>query len=486
MRVISVDIGATSGRVRVVKEEHGILSYEEIRRFSNHTYRDKNGSLRWDFSFLFSNVVDGIKNALRKYPDVASVGIDTWGVDYGLLDKEGKLIQDPLCYRDEKSIQSQKELLKKITYLDIYSVTGIQNRHFNTIYQLYQEKTDFKDVSTLLLIPDLIAYLLTGEKRREETNASTTALYDQKEKKISSGLLSQIGVPESIFPRRIYPGEVYGVRKKAFLPKDRNRSLPVLAVCTHDTGSAVLGANGKYPFAYLSSGTWSLLGTEIKTPIKNEDTYKANFTNEIGYGSSIRFLKNTMGRFLINETRKDYEKKGILISVPEIKDLVLKAGDMDSYLDVDDPLFETPGDRLRKIDSYLEKTSQKKPSSPGERRKRIYVSMALAYKTIFDKLLALTGQELDSLLIVGGGNQASVLNQYTANSLARRVVTGSNESTVLGNSVCQFLHHGVYKNRVEARKAIGRSIDSQVFYPEDVEDWKQKYESYQKVIHKGE
>ena len=486
MKVISVDLGATSGRVRIVKEDNGILSYEEIHRFLNKSYRDKEGTLRWDFSYLFNEVVKGISLSLEKYPDAASIGIDTWGVDYGLLDQKGELLSDPVCYRDEGTFESQRKLLEKVSYQEIYSITGIQNRHFNTIYQLYVEKSDFKKVSTLLLRPDLIAYFLTGKRRREETNASTTSLYSRKEKKISSQLLNRINVPERIFPQRIYPGEEYGLRKDEFLPEGRKHSIPVLAVTTHDTASAVLGSNGKYPVAYLSSGTWSLLGTELNNPFRNKETYKANFTNEIGYGSTIRFLKNTRGRFLINEVRNDYQKKGIKIPVSSIAKLVKESKDLPTYLNADDPAFETPGNRLDKIDSYLTKTNQEKPATPGERRKIIYTSRAMTYRRILDKLIELTGEKIDSLLVVGGGNQAVILNQYTADAINKPVITGSSEATVLGNSLCQFIHFSVFKDREEGREAIGRSIESQTFYPEETNLWNEKYQSYLKIIGKGE
>lgn len=481
MNVISVDLGATSGRVRAVFEKDGILSYKEEHRFDNKSYRDQEGRLRWDFSYLFGEVVKGILSALHDSPNSVSIGIDTWGVDYGLLDKEGSLIEDPLCYRDEGSYQKQKDLLSSIPYSDIYKITGIQDRHFNTIYQLYKRKGGYEDVSSFLRIPDLIAYRLTGERRREETNASTTSLYDFDQKRISSELLSLIQVPERIFPKRIHAGEVYGYRKKEYLPCGRDRKIPVVAVATHDTASAVLAASGEKGFAYLSSGTWSLLGTEIERPLKTEETLKANFTNEIGYGSNIRFLKNTRGRFLNNEVRKDYKKKGQPVEVSDIAPLIEKAKDRDVYLDVDNPLFETPGNRLSKIASYLERTKQEIPSSPGERRKVIYTSRALTYRKLFVLLEKLTGKTMDSFLIVGGGNQADILNQYTADALGVRVRTGAMEATVLGNALCQFIKAGAFKDKEEGRRAISRSVKRKTYLPENKEEWERRYASYKKI-----
>lgn len=474
MKVISVDLGATSGRVMTVSHENHRFSYEENARFANRVYQDEAGVLRWDFSYLLKNVIEGIQKALEKNPDIVSIGIDTWAVDYGFL-KEGKLVQDPACYRDKRTFASQKEVLDKIPFPKIYSLCGIQNLHFNTIYQLASEKRDWNEVDTFLMIPDLIAYFLTGEARLEETNASTTSLYLRDEKRLSKDLLDAIHVPERIFPKTILPGEKYGNLKKEFLPKNISHEVAVLAVATHDTGSAVLGANGQGEFAYLSSGTWSLIGTELNHPIINEESREDNFTNEIGYHSTIRFLKNTMGMFLINEVRNDYKERGNEIKVSEIAPLVKEASEVDCFLDINNPLFETPGKMLSKIEKYCRETSQAVPSTPGEMMKVIYRSMALSYRNLMEKLMKLTGVHFSSLLVVGGGNQASVLNQYTADACGLEVITGSSEATVLGNSLAQFLALREVASVQEGRKDISASIESQRYLPSQKAFWDREY-----------
>ena len=476
MKVISIDLGATSGRVMTLVYEQNKFTYHENARFLNKVY-EKNGVLRWDFNYLFANILQGIKAALKENPDIASIGIDTWGVDYGLL-KDGKLIDDPVCYRDTRTFEPQKELLNRIPFEKIYSLVGIQNLHFNTIYQLYAEKENIKQVDTLLMIPDLIAYYLTGEMRLEETNASTTSLYSQQEGAINQELLDWIDIPNRIFPKIIHPGEVYGNLKAEFLPNGMTRNIPVTAVCTHDTGSAVLGANGISPFAYISSGTWSLIGTELDKPIINQDSLKANFTNEIGYASSIRFLKNTMGMFLINEVRNDYKAKGVEIPVSQIVDEVLKSEDLDTYLAVDDPLFETPGNMLSKIEQYLVKTNQKMPNSPGQMMRVIYKSMALTYHKIILQLESLSHHKFESILVVGGGNQAEILNQYTANACHLDVITGPSEATVIGNGLAQLLSLKAISSVKEGREIISHSITSNIYHPTEVEYWKKQYENY--------
>ncbi len=480
MKVISIDIGATSGRVMTVMEKDGILTYEENLRFPNKIIEEEN-TYYWDFPLLLSHVRLGIQKALTKYNDIKSLSIDTWGVDYGILSSEGKLKGNPLCYRDEHSYQKQKELLSLLPFEKIYQKVGIQNLHFNTIYQLYKDERIEKG-DKILLIPDLIAYFLTGFMRMEETNASTTSLYDSQKKKLDEELLSLLSLDSSYFPKMIFPKESYGCLKEEYYPKEYcGKKIEVVACCSHDTASAVLGTDGFGDFAYLSSGTWSLLGTELETPILTLESQKANFTNEIGYGGKVRYLKNTMGMFLINETRKEFKEKGLDIPVSKIKECVESSEDIDSFLDVDDPLFETPGGMIKKIDDYLKRTKQEIPKKVGQYLRIIYQSMALSYRKKMDDLERLVGHTLSTLIIVGGGNQASVLNQFTANALKRKVITGPIEATVLGNALVQFFHHGVYQSVDEGRKAIEKSIVSETYLPLEEERWNQKIEKFKRI-----
>ena len=483
MKVISIDIGATSGRVMVVEHNNGRLAYEEIHRFKNRTYL--NGLfLHWDFKLLLGNIIEGIKKALALHNDIESIGIDTFGVDYGILDKNGKLIDDPLCYRDTHSYEKQAEVLKLIPFDELYSQIGIQNLHFNTIYQLYDDAR-LKEADTILLFPDLIAYFLTGEKRMELTNASTTSLYNYEKKEIDKEILKKLSIPASIFPKMIYPKDKYGDLKKGFYPEGyKGNKVEVIATCSHDTASSVLGMNGFGKFAYLSSGTWSLLGTELDKPLLSEESKDANFTNEIGIDFSVRYLKNTMGMFLINEVVSDLKEKKKGIKLPQIVEMAKEAKDIGSYLDTNDPRFETPGDMLNKVKGYLIETKQKLPETPGELFRLIYKSMAFSYKRILDKLEELIGYKTDYLLISGGGNQAEILNQFTANAINKEVKTGPIESTVFGNSIAQFIHYGDLKDVSEARKTIDNSIKSRTYTPKDVEEFEKEYQDYLRIISK--
>lgn len=476
MKAIAIDIGATSGRVMVVAYQDGRLEYKQYHRFLNRIY-EKDSTLYWDFTSLIKNIDEGISLALKDNDDIKSIGIDTWAVDYGFIDKNGNLLHDPKCYRDTHSIASHDELVSKISFEKIYLKTGIQDLHFNTIYQLYNDEDKKRDGVTFLMIPDLIAYHLTGEKRLELTNVSTTSLLNQKTLDFDDELLKDIDVDKKIFPSILKPGELYG----HYLNK-----IPVYATCTHDTASAVLGTDGEGDFAYLSSGTWSLIGTELTSPFINEISLKSNFTNEIGYDKTIRFLKNTMGMFVINETILDYERlTNKKIEMSSIKDLVENSNECHQYIDTNDVSFETPKMMIEKINKYLSKTGQEEIHDIGLLLKCIYQSMAMSYRENIEVLNSILEKRLDELIIVGGGNQADILNQYTSSACDIKVKTGPIEATVLGNSLAQFIALGAIKDKEEGRKIISNSIKEKIFTPIDVEKWNLKYIEYQRVIKGG-
>ena len=480
MKVLAIDIGATSGRIMTVTYENNLFSYQEEVRFPTETV-NQNGVLCWNIQKLIHTLTASISKILEKEKDISSIGIDTWGVDYGVLSKDGTLLSLPKCYRNDFRAGKEK-ILKKISFEKIYEITGIQEMDFNTIFQLTSENRDWSQVDKMLLIPDLIAYYLTGSKRMELTNASTTSLFDRKKMMISPMLIKALGLPSSIFAPLIRPGEIYGNLKKEFVPANFRKDIPVIAVCTHDTASAVLGTNGFYHFAYLSSGTWSLLGTELSNPIINPNSLKANFTNEIGYNNTIRFLKNTMGMFLINEVRKDYSKMNIRITTNDLVPLIKQAGAVNSYLDVNDPLFSLPNNMLDKIKKYLLNTKQEVPNTPAEVLKMIYQSMALSYSSLITNLETLTGYPTQSLIIVGGGNQAQVLNQYTANCINKTVVTGSSEATILGNALAQFISLKQIPDVKAGRAIINHSIKEQTYLPQDKLLWDEIKFNFKKIV----
>lgn len=479
MKVISIDLGATSGRVMTVTLKDGKIFYEEYFRFRNIII-EKDNKLYWDFNLLMENIKIGLKKVFDVNDDIESISIDSWAVDYALIDSEGNLLNLPMCYRDNSSYKYRDELCKILSFEKIYSITGIQDLHFNTIYQLYGDKNKKEKGITFLMIPDLIAYFLTEVKRLEITNCSTTSLYNRKEGKLDAFLLNKINVDKNIFPEFIYPTEEYGKLKREYLP-EHYKDVKVIAVCSHDTASSILGMPLDSSSIYLSSGTWSLLGTEEEKPIINEDSLKYNFTNEIGFDNTIRFLKNTMGMFLINEVKNDYENHGNILSFDDIKNLVLQEEDCSLYIDVDDPLFETPFNMLSKVNEYLNKSKQNTTYSMGMLFKAIYQSMALSYREKIEELSYLTHRNYDSLIISGGGNQADLLNTYTSSCLGIKVVTGPCESTILGNALAQFISLGYIKDKKEGREIIKNSIDQKYYYQDFNIDWNLKYKQYKEI-----
>jgi len=485
MKVITIDLGATSGRIMVVDHHDHSFSYKEVSRFSNYLVKNRN-SLRWDVDLILKNISKGLRKAFKEDKDISSVGIDTWGVDYALLDNKDKIITKPYCYRDPRSLKGVKNVLSLISYENIYKITGIQYLHFNTIFQLASEpKSRIEKTSSILLIPDLIAFYLTGEKRCELTDLSTTSLYDQHKKDLSSELLKIIGVRKDQFGKLIYPKENYGNLKKEYMP-DGYKIIPVIATPSHDTASAVLGVNGTNRFLYISSGTWSLEGVELTKPLISPDSYKLNFTNEIGYEHSIRFLKNTMGMFLLDNIRKEWKKQNREVSLADLKSVASASIDIDSYIDVDSPEFETPDNPIQKVETYLRKTSQEIPFFQGQWIKMIYQSMALKYRQISENIQKLSLKDIDEIIIVGGGNQASLLNQYTANALNRIVKTGAKEATVLGNASSQLISLKDISSIKEARNDISNSVHSEIYYPSNSEEWNQKYQTYLKITKRKE
>ena len=489
MKVLSIDLGASSGRTMVVTYENGLLSIEEINRFE-HTILEIDNELKWDLSLISLKVKEGIKLAFDKYDDIASIGIDTWGCDYTYISDQGDLIRLPYSYRDRRNLKASKDVLKIYSYQDLYNLFGMQFLPFNSIYQIYDDfnnKNLSKDNSyTLLMIADYLAYLLTGSSRLEVTNASTMSLFTLPEFTLSSDVLIKLNIPSHIFPKLIKPGEIYGYLKEEYIPHGRKINIPVIAVCSHDTSSAILGTNVNKEDAYISSGTWSLVGVEEDKPIVNEKMCQYNLTNELGYNNKFNILKNVMGMFLVNQIRNDWKSSGEDIKTSEITTLVTSSKDIESYFDPDEEAFQTPFDMTNKMIKYLGDTKQAIPTSKGEWLKMIYLSMACKYRKVIEELEYVSNKKIHSIVICGGGNQAEILNQFTANITGKIVKQGPKEATVLGNALAQFISLGVIKDDVEGREIISHSFGGNIYYPDKDKIWKERYQSFLKIINKSE
>lgn len=456
----------------------GELVLQEMHRFSNGPIEEQ-GSLRWDFQKIFSEVKTGIKKAAASKANIRSIGIDTWGVDFGLIDKDGNLLENPYHYRDSRTEGIPKEAFKIVPKRDIYFKTGIQFLPFNTLYQLlaYQKQKPqlLSRVSKLLFMSDLFVYFLTGAIGAEYTMASTSQMLDMKTGKWSQKLLNAFELPKDILPKIIQPGTKLGVLKKHLAEEFGCSQIPVVAVGSHDTASAVAAvpAVKGENWAYLSSGTWSLLGVETAQPIVNDDSFKMEFTNEGGVEGKIRLLKNIMGLWLVQQCRRQWLKEGVEFEYSQLTKLARKAEPFHAFIDTEYFDFLSPGDMPAKIDAYLKKTSQEKINDTGQMIRVILESLAARYSQVLKMLEELIRNTIDVLHIVGGGSQNDLLNQLTANSTDRKVVTGPVEAAVIGNVLMQALAAGDVSSLSEARSIIANSFVLKEYVPKNFSEWKE-------------
>lgn len=446
---LSIDLGASSGRVFVTAWDGMTLTQHETYRFPNRPVR-MNGRLSWDFDALYDHILQGMAESFAEYPDIRHVGIDTFGVDFGLLGKDGQLLRQPVSYRDGHAKSVTDEVNRLFDDRSLYERTGIQHLDFNTVYQLYHlkkhEPSLFEDVEHVALLPDLIAYKLTGRLRSELTNLSTTSLLDARERSMTT-ILKRLGIRSDLFADIIRPGEVYGsvkpdLKKRMGIDHD----VDVVAVCTHDTASAVASISHDGDMLYASSGTWSLIGTLLDAPLIDDETKQHNFTNEIGYRGQIRFLKNAMGLWLFDHafaeykaTRDDIELAGVL---KRLDDPQIPRG----VIDIDDDALVFPDGYLDAVRERLRRNHGGEASVYDDLAvlKSILFSMAVRYDRIIEALETMTGQHHTSITIIGGGTKNDVLNQMIADVTEKEIIIGPKEATALGNALVLMQHDGVF------------------------------------------
>ena len=472
----AVDLGASSGRVMLATLEAGRISIQEVHRFENGPIEER-GSLRWDFQRLFEQVKEGIRKALRTEPKLKSIGVDTWGVDFGLLDEAGNLLENPYHYRDRRTegmVEKAAEILPK---KEIYFHSGIQFMPINSLYQLlaYREQSSdvFEKARRLLFMPNLVMYFLTGQGDAEYTIASTSQLMNMKTGRWSQRILEAFDLPAALLPEIVQPGTHAGVLKKSLQQAWGCGPIPVIAVGTHDTASAVAAvpATTGRPWAYLSSGTWSLMGVEIPEAIIDERTFELSFTNEGGVENTIRLLKNIMGLWLVQECRRQWALQGESLSFAELTKMASAARPFTASVDPDDIRFLAPQDMPAAVQQYLSSTGQRSIEDKGQMIRVILESLAARYRQVLDCLEELTGQSVEVLHLVGGGTQNELLNQLTADATNRRVLAGPVEATVLGNVLMQAKAGGQIHSLAEGREIIGRSFEIQEYLPKDADRW---------------
>jgi sugar (pentulose or hexulose) kinase len=477
---IAIDLGAESGRVMLGSVSADKLALEEVHRFSNGPVKE-NGSLRWDFERLLSEVKTGINKAVKKTSDnVEGIGVDSWGVDFGLIGADGKLIENPYHYRDSRTNGIMEKAFKLISKRQIYEDTGIQFMQLNSVYQLLAMRLAKSDVlaktKKLIFMADLFSYYLCGQAFGEYTLASTSQLMDMKTGRWSREIFSKLSLPMNIMPDIVTPGSVVGKLTESIAEKISCGQIPVIAVGSHDTASAVAAVPaGEGNWAYLSSGTWSLIGVEVPQAIVNDKTFEYEFTNEGGVENTIRLLKNLMGLWLVQECKRQWQREGLDLSYPELTDMAGEAKPFAAQIEVDDSGFLAPGDMPKRINDYLAKTGQKPIHDKGQMIRAILEALAFKYRLIIERIEDVTGKKIDCLHIVGGGMKNELLNQFAANATGKKVVAGPAEATAAGNILMQAKATGQIKSLDEAREIVRNSFEPKEYKPRDVSLWEERF-----------
>lgn len=478
---VAVDIGASSGRVIVAEYEDNHFEISEVHRFKNG-FGQVDGHDRWNIDDLFQNILMGLEKVKERGIEECTLGIDTWAVDYVLV-KDGEKLGHPIAYRDSRTQKGVENVFAKITKEELYSKTGIQFLPFNTVFQYAAEGNDvLRSAEKSLLIPDYLAYQLTGVMVAEETNASTTQLLNLHHKTYDVELLEIAGVTPHQLPELVAAGTYIGdvtddLRAEYDLPATH-----VFAVATHDTASAVVGVPATNErFAYISSGTWSLIGTELKEPLITEETQKQNYTNEWGAYETIRFLKNITGMWSIQEIARmlDYQ-----YSYQEMADAAKVIAPFEQFVDLNDERFTNPKNMIEEIQAYCKETNQKVPETVGELTICVYSNLALLYAHELEHLERLTGHSFDVIHIVGGGSNVSILNQLTATVTGKTVVAGPGEATALGNLLVQMIADGKLESLQHARQFLREQIKLNIFEPQESKN-KQLLQQWKQITERG-
>lgn len=461
---LAVDLGATSGRVAIGSVADGAISLSIVHRFSHEVIEDPNGSLLWNWDLIFSQVLHGLKEAV-KVSKPTSLAVDSWAVDYGFISRDKKIIGDIHAYRDLRNEIASKALIAKLGRERIYSTTGIQFLPFNTIYQLFASRdlAEYKDADKFLMLPDLINFIFSGAISTEVTNASSTQALNTSTRMWDKELIELAEIDYSLFSQLHEPGTLLGP-VAGFAELD---GINVVAAASHDTASAIAGIpfGNREVEAYISSGTWSLVGIESERPFTSDAAFAANVTNELGVEGTVRVLKNVTGMWLLEECRRTWRESGSDLEMSELISLAQDARAFQTLIDPNDPLFAPPGDMPTRIVNYCLERGLTAPATPGEFAITIFNSLAHAYKKTLAEITTVTGRTINLIHILGGGSQNDLLNQITADICGVKVVTGPVEATLMGNIAVQAIAAGAVKNLAEARALIKNSFTSKEFTP---------------------
>jgi rhamnulokinase len=486
-RVLAFDFGASSGRAILGDYSGGKIRLTEIHRFSNDPVSVR-GTLYWDVLRLFHEVKQGILKAVHA-GGFDAIGIDTWGVDFGLVDKEGRLLSNPVHYRDERTEGMMEEVFKLVPRQALYQATGTQLMRINTLFQLMAVKQKdpelWQRADQMLLMPDLLAYFLTGVRRAEYTEVSTTNMLNPNTGDWAREILDQLAIPQRLLPSMIDAGQVYGNLSPEICQELGCPQVPVIAVATHDTGSAVVAVPAtEDDFIYISCGTWSLFGTELAHPVINDKTAAYNFTNEGGYGRTTRLLKNIMGLWLTQEAKRQWEREGQTCSFGQLADEAQQAEPFTALVDPDDAAFELPGDLPARMRAFCKATGQPIPQGRGEVMRTIYESLALKYRYTHRALEEITGRRYGAIHMIGGGTQAKLLCQMTADACGVPVIAGPVEATAMGNVAVQLIALGQIDSLKQARAVVAASETPALYEPVDTAAYDRVYDEFLKILNR--
>ncbi len=478
--LLAIDLGAESGRVIMGALDDDRLALSEVHRFANVPVRLPDG-LHWDILRLWSEIQAALSLALRQRGNCPlSLGIDTWGVDFALLDRDGGLIGDPFHYRDRRTDGMLEEAFRRMPREEIFALTGIQFMPLNTLYQLLAmvvaDAPALDHAETLLMIPDLLNYWLTGTIGCEFSNATTTQCYDPRVQDWATPLLDAMNIPRGIFPHVVPPGTILGPLSPEVVDGAVQGAVTVVAPACHDTGSAVAAVPAcNRDFAWISSGTWSIMGAELRAPVITPASLAYNFTNEGGVDGTFRFSKNIAGLWLVQECRRAWAREGEELSYDELTRRAAEAQPFCAVIDVDDPEFGKPGDMPPRIRAYCERAGERPPSSKGEFIRCALEGIALKYRYVLERMEEMTGRRLEPIHIVGGGARNRLLSQFTADATGRHVVAGPAEATAIGNMMVQALALGYISSLADARAIIARSCATETFSPGERGPWDAAY-----------
>ena len=482
---LAFDLGATSGRAVIWTLAGDKFEMREIHRFPN-AIMELHGRYYWNVFHLYEAMKESLRICARQQIVPDSIGIDTWGVDFGYLAADGTLLGLPRAYRDPYTEGAPEAFFKRVPRSEVYRLTGIQIMNFNSLFQLYKAKQEnFAPLQTakeILFMPDLLSYLLTGNKVCEYTDASTSQLLNPVTKQFEASLLEAAGVSPSLLRPVVMPGTYVGVLTAALANETGIGQIPVIAVAGHDTASAVAAVPAQdREFAYLSSGTWSLMGIETEEPIITEDSFRYNFTNEGGIDGTTRFLKNITGMWLLEQCRREWRRAGADYPYPDIVSMAQSAAGFRRFIDPDHSSFARPDSMTGAICAYCRATGQPAPETPADFIRCIFDSLAMKYRYVLDSLQRLSPFPIERLHVIGGGSQNGLLNRFTANATGLPVVAGPVEATATGNVLMQAKAVGAVGSLADMRAIVRSSVSLDTYLPEDTGAWAEAYGRYRAV-----